>query len=180
MIYEAPPPISHQNAGSHGYVANRFQITVFFQFLETQYEADDSRQPDKRENAPAPTSGMPHDKQCERRIRSRNVQVDRPVIEFAKQLFQSARVIAVIPCGTDIRRKHAKQINGYTSHRPVRFGAGRRFREQEIPGYDSKQNTCPVTERVCPFFDVIISFIFQCLLSTFVMLEPQRYTFIFS
>ena len=129
---------SYENAGSHSYITNGFQVTVFFQFLETQYKTDDSRQPDKRENSPSPTACVPHDEQCKRGVRPRNVQIDRPVIEFAKQFLQLTRTAAVIPGGADIRRQHAKQIDGYTSYRPLRFDTRRRFREQDISGYDSK------------------------------------------
>lgn len=168
---------SHEDAGSHSYITSGFQITVFFQFLETQYKTDDSRQPDKRENSPSPTACVPHDEQCKRSVRPRNVQIDSPVIEFAKQFLQLTRTAAVIPGGADIRRQHAKQVDGYTSYRPLRFGTRRRFREQEIAGYDSKQYTCSVTERVCPFFDVIVSLFSN--VSFRLWLEPQRYTFIF-
>ena len=99
------------------------------------------------------------------------------MIEFAEQLFQFARTAAVIPGGADIRRQHAKQVDGYTSYRPLRFGTRRRFREQEIAGYDSKQYTCSVTERVCPFFDVIVSFIFQCFLSALVRAAKVHFYF---
>ena len=99
------------------------------------------------------------------------------VIEFAKQFLQLTRTAAVIPGGADIRRQHAKQVDGYTSYRPLRFGTRRRFREQEIAGYDSKQYTCSVTERVCPFFDVIVSFIFQCFLSALVRAAKVHFYF---
>ena len=49
--------------------------------------------------------------------------------------------------------------------------------EQEIAGYDSKQYTCSVTERVCPFFDVIVSFIFQCFLSALVRAAKGHFYF---
>ena len=168
---------SYENAGSHSYITNGFQVTVFFQFLETQYKTDDSRQPDKRENSPSPTACVPHDEQCKRGVRPRNMQIDRSVIEFAKQFLQLTRTAAVIPGGADIRRQHAKQVDGYTSYRPLRFDTRRRFREQDISGYDSKQYTCSVTERVRPFFDVIVSFIFQCFLSALVSAAKVHFYF---
>lgn len=134
---------------------------MLFQLFKTENETYNSRQPHERENPPSPSACMPQCEQCERRISTCNMQIDSTVVELAEQLLHSPRTTAVIPCGTDIRRKHPCQIDNDARHCPLRFGIQGSLLQQEISGYDSQQDACSMAERIRPFFYIIVSFVFQ-------------------
>lgn len=111
----------NQYTGSHPHITNCLKIAVFFKFFETYYETGNGGQPDERENPPTPSACMSQGEQCERRISSCNMQIDSSVVELTEQFFLFPRTAAMIARGTDVGRKHPRQIDNDARYRPLRF-----------------------------------------------------------
>lgn len=72
-----------EDGGTHGDVAESFEVAVLLEVGEAENQAEEGAEPDEGEDAPTPGTGVAEDEEGERGVGAGNVEVDGGVVEVS-------------------------------------------------------------------------------------------------
>lgn len=110
---------SYEHREAHTDEAERFEITVVFEFMEGDERTRDGARPHEDEQAPSPTA-IAQRNERDGRIGAGDVPVDSGMVPLAQARFPlrfgSQRMVSG---GGDVGAKHAEEIEAHAERRPA-------------------------------------------------------------
>ena len=109
-----------KDAHAHTYIYYRLKVAMRFQLVETRYRSQDSAEPDKTEQCPAPVALVAQGYERYRRIRACDMPVDSGMIPFPQTLLPRRPCRqGMIERGSNIGAEHPHEIEDDTGRCPT-------------------------------------------------------------